>query len=189
MVFFLHGLGSNERDLLELKKVFSPDDLFISIQAPHSIGPDNYQWFKMKGPVPVPEEVEEDVTKVNELILEMQRKYRLSQKRVILLGFSQGAMISIGVGLKNPHAVGRVVALSGKILPSFQQQKKFSDFKSLKIFLAHGEDDVRVPFEEATKAQKFLTDLGVKLSFHAYKKLGHSIGEEELKDLKEWLKN
>lgn len=106
---------------------------------------------------------------------------------VYLGGFSQGAIMSYSIGLTQPQAINGVVALSGRLLSEIRPLVKKSDeLSTLKVFVAHGTQDQTLGISYAKDAQKYLQDLGVRLSYHEYP-AGHQINESILKDLRNWL--
>src|SRR5471030_2390322 len=49
LVIFLHGYGSNERDLFGIKDDLPAQYNYLSVQAPVALDEDSYQWFRTKG--------------------------------------------------------------------------------------------------------------------------------------------
>lgn len=190
LVIFLHGYGSNEEDLFELKQEFSPEYIYLSIQAPMTLAPGSYQWYGLQ-PSEQPQ-VEANVLKhaklLEDFIQAAVKKYHTSLNRVILIGFSQGAIMSYELALKHPKMVKGIAALSGKILPTLKTQvKPGMNLEGLSIFIGHGTIDDRIPMREANEALALLEKTSIKPTFHSYPKMGHSINQQELNDIKKWM--
>jgi phospholipase/carboxylesterase len=192
LVIFLHGSGSNEEDLFDIKDQLSGDYTYLSARAPMEVGSDSYQWFRKK-PVDGPYDgVTEDLTSsealIADFIVKATAKYHTQPNKVFLIGFSQGAIMSYEVALRQPGIVRGIAALSGKILPVLKSELKPDPaLKPLAVFIGHGTADSRVPFDGATDADKWLQELALQPEFHAYPGIGHTISDTEIVDLNAWL--
>lgn len=190
LIIFIHGYGSNEEDLFELKQEFSPDYHYVSVQAPGKLAPGSYEWYALQ---PEQKNNIEATVKKNAKLLEdtitgLTKKYKTQADKVILIGFSQGGMMSFEIGLRNPLLVRGIAPLSGKILPALKETiKPGQDLSHLAVFIGHGTIDDRVPLREATEAQALLEKTSIKPVLHTYPRMGHSINQQELTDLKKWL--
>ncbi|KGS16259.1 MULTISPECIES: alpha/beta hydrolase [Pseudomonas syringae group] len=192
LVIFIHGYGSNAADLFGLKEHLPADYNYLSVQAPVTLQPDSYKWFTQKRGAPDYDGVTEDLkssgTKLTAFITQATAKFHTQPDKVFLVGFSQGAMMSYEVALRQPKLVGGIAALSGRLLPVVQSEVKPSDdLKALKVFIGHGKQDRQVAYASGPQAEATLKSLGLTPQFHAYEGLGHSISEAEVVDLGNWL--
>jgi phospholipase/carboxylesterase len=193
IIIMLHGYGSDEKDLYELKTFF-PGFFIISVRAPHSAGASGYQWFPIgsvnSNNTGKNEQLEKSTQQLKTFITQVIKKYgKGASAEVYLAGFSQGAMMSYAVGLTNPGLVKGIAVLSGRLFPSLKQEIKISPaLKNLKIFISHGTKDDRIPFSEGKAAGDYLKSIGLKPEFHEYAGMGHSISNTVLNDLVSWLK-
>ncbi|MBC7539644.1 MAG: alpha/beta hydrolase [Bacteriovorax sp.] len=190
MIIFLHGLGSDEADLFELKNEFPQDYTFISVRAPLDFF-NGYQWYQ-KSDMASEAIQANDVRSSTKLILEFIpaaiKKYQTDSSKVILIGFSQGGIMNYEIGLNHPEAVRGIASLSGKILPSTKVKINVQlDLKKINIFIGHGTHDDVVPFAESVTASELLGKISTTMEFHSYDRLGHSINMTELADLKNWV--
>jgi phospholipase/carboxylesterase len=193
VVILLHGYGSDEKDLYGLRSAFPPNAIIISAQAPYALAGGGYQWYEMENingqRDGKKEELERSVGLVNKFITQVVEKYNANPKDVYLMGFSQGAIMSFAVGLAAPDKVKGIGVLSGMLYPSVRATIKSSPaLKKLKIFIAHGTTDERIPFKYAVSANSYLATMGLKPEFHQYEGMGHSISNSEMADLIKWLK-
>lgn len=190
LVIFLHGYGSNEEDLFELKQEFSPNYTYLSVQAPMTLAPGSYQWYGLQ-----PHEqssVEANVKKHAKLLEDFIKaatvKYHSEADKVFLIGFSQGGMMTYELALRHPKLVRGIASLSGKLLPSLKSEMRpAQDLAGLAVFIGHGTADDRVPLREATEANSILEKTSIRPAFHTYQKMGHSINQQELSDIKKWM--
>ncbi|UCG24044.1 MAG: hypothetical protein JSW55_18240, partial [Chloroflexota bacterium] len=118
LLLLLHGIGASEYDLFALVEYLDPRFLVISLQAPVLLRPDSYAWFEVQftgeGPVIRPEQAEASRQKVLSFIQEAPQAYGADPKCVYLMGFSQGAIMSLALTLTRPELLAGVVAMSGR---------------------------------------------------------------------------
>ncbi|MGY2261216.1 alpha/beta hydrolase [Pseudomonas sp. SDO55104_S430] len=191
LVIFLHGYGSNERDLFGIKDELPASYTYLSVRAPMVLEEGSYQWFRKKGEGAYNGETD-DLKTSGQLLLDFiakaAQKYHTDPDKVYLVGFSQGAIMSYEVALRQPEAVGGIAALSGRILPVLRSELKPDEKRqSLAIFIGHGTADKRLPFSDGTEANSLLQSVSLEPEFHAYQGVGHNISAEELQDLSAWL--
>lgn len=192
LVVFLHGYGGNEEDLFELRRQLYPEFSYVSARAPMPLGESRYQWFS-KTPVEGPYEgvsadIERSLAQLRTFITQLGEKYHVPPKRIYLVGFSQGAMMSYEVALRTPLAVGGIALLSGKLpAPLLTQFPDLGGLHGLPVFLGHGTADPVLTYQEAMQAREVLLSAGVTLAFHAYPGMGHGVSQPETLDLARWL--
>jgi phospholipase/carboxylesterase len=191
LVIFLHGYGSNEQDLFGMKEQLPAQYTYLSVRAPIVMEEGSYQWFRKKGEGAYNGETD-DLKSSGRLLLDFvaqaAQKYHTEPAKVVLVGFSQGAIMSYEVALRHPEAVGGIAALSGRILPVLKSELTPDEKRqSLAIFIGHGTADKRLPLTDGTEANSLLQSVSLEPEFHAYQGVGHNISAEELQDLSAWL--
>ena len=96
--------------------------------------------------------------------------------------------MSYELALQHPKNVRGIAALSGKILAPLKEKiKPGLDLSGLSVFIGHGTVDDRVYYREATEALALLEKTSIKPTLHSYQRMGHSINQQELADVKKWL--
>ncbi len=191
LVIFLHGYGSNEQDLFGIKDDLPATYTYLSVRAPMTMEQGSYQWFRKKGEGAYNGETDDLKTSSQVLldfIAQAAKKYHTQPEKVILVGFSQGAIMSYEVALRHPEAVGGIAALSGRVLPVLKSALKPDEKRqTLAIFIGHGKQDNRLPYKDGTDANILLQSLSLTPEFHGYEGLGHNISAAEIEDLNAWL--
>ena len=128
LVILLHGYGANGENLIELANEFQPiiqDAYFI---APNAIEPweggfpNCYQWFSLYAGVErnALDILAPKIKNANQILLkfieEQLARFNLSFENLILIGFSQGSMMSIYQGLIMPKKIAGIISFSGKVV-------------------------------------------------------------------------
>lgn len=179
VVVLLHGYGANGDDLIPLGDGWRrtlPDAVFVAPNAPHAI-PGMYgglQWFPLT--LRDPSEYWRGVTAAQPILdrfldAELAR-YRLAADRLVLVGFSQGTMMALHVGLRRAVAPAGIVAYSGLLAgPEHLAETKARP----PLLLVHGEVDDLIPVEALHVAREALAAAGVPLEWHVRPGLGHGI--------------
>ena len=198
VVIFLHGYGADGADLFSLSDPLSeqlPDCFFASPDAPRKCGasPFGYEWF------PIPEidgstipDMMQALASSEKLMIELidgyKKRFDLDSSDFVLLGFSQGCMISLNIGLRQLNDLGGIVGISGKIL--MPESLEESDKKSYPpVILIHGDADDVVPISSMYDAEKVLNKINVNFSTHISKNIGHGIAPDGLAKALEFIKN
>jgi len=192
LLVLLHGLGSHEEDLFSLEGAFDPDWLVISVRAPITLRPGSYAWFPTRftdrGPVADTEQAEASRRKLVEFLDWATQEYNVDPKRVVLAGFSQGAIISASVALTEPEKVKAAVLMSGRILPEVLPLVASSDRRNKTSFLIiHGTDDEVLPVTHGRSSRETLRSLGIEPDYHEFP-MAHTISDESLSLAVGWIR-
>lgn len=190
LLVLLHGLGSDERDLLSLGVELSDSATICAIRAPHGYEMGGYSWF----PVGWSEEgIQVDqgqALKSLDLLLDMLNELptalKIEPSKVILGGFSQGAMMTIGAILRDPARFAGALILSGAPLPAFFPEVAPIGLAELPVLAQHGAMDPVLPIDLGRGAAAALAQLGAKPDFREYP-MQHELSYASLRDAKAWV--
>src|SRR5204862_2963360 len=106
---------------------------------------------------------------------------------VYLVGFSQGGMMALAVGLTFPGIAAAVVAMSGRLLPETVEQITDKDtLFGLPVMVVHGTRDNVLPISHARETKTRLAELPVDLTYREYD-MAHEVSAESLGDITRWL--
>jgi phospholipase/carboxylesterase len=194
LVILLHGLGADGNDLISLAPYWAPllpETEFLSPHAPFpcDMAPMGYQWFSFqeRSPEAVLAGVRAAAPFLDGFIDEALEARGLDESRLALVGFSQGTMMSLHVGLRRAKPVAGIVGYSGRLLGEDVLAEELRS--KPKVLLMHGTADEIVPFESLALAEKGLKAMGVPVMTVRRPGLGHSIDETELAKGGEFLKD
>jgi phospholipase/carboxylesterase len=193
LILLLHSVGSHEHDLFDLAQYLDPYSMVVSARAPNVLGPNSYAWYPVEftatGPIVDAVAAEDSRLILLHFIDEVIAAYQVDPKRIYLMGFSQGAIMSLAVALTQPEKVAGVVTMSGRLLPEIQPKIAEAErLRGLPILMTHGVQDPIIPIGDARAASAYLSRLPLKLTYREYD-MGHQITVESLKDIVAWLKN
>ena len=103
--------------------------------------------------------------------------------RIVLMGFSQGAAMTLMTGLRHPQRLAGLVALSGYLpLATNTASERHAEQMNLPIFLAHGDADEVVLPARGMAAKVALEQLGYQPQWHGYS-MGHEVCMDEIHDI------
>ena len=183
----LHGYGSNKEDLFGLQPYFKGINL-VCFQAPIDMGTGGYAWYPIDWNNGAKIINSEEVASAQSLVLDAVNEWTSSNQisgRLVLGGFSQGAILSIAVYAGGFRADGYVF-LSGYALPEWQHL--LSSFKSqIPVFQSHGTEDPVIPFDWAQATSKLFAT-NPNYNFYEYT-MGHNLNMPCIEKLQEFLKN
>lgn len=192
MLLLLHGLRSNEDDLISLANILDKRLLVVSARAPFDEGGNRYKWYDYQrvgaGKAKIDKvQAEQSRKLVIELIDQLVAAYGVDPKQVFVGGFSQGAMMSYSVGLSSPEKVKGIIAFSGKIPDEIQTViADKSQLSDLSVFISHGKQDPVLSFKDALSDKQFLENLGIKTSFYEYNSK-HTLSRQNIADFATWM--
>jgi phospholipase/carboxylesterase len=187
-ILALHGRGSNEQDLIDLAPHLPEGLLWISPRAPLVLGPDSYEWFRVRViGRPDPVQVQAALETIENFIDEILSTYPVDPQRLFLLGFSQGSLLSLCYTLSRPSHVAGVMAQSGYIPNGVDLQINETEVKGKPFILTHGIQDTLIPVAWARASRDRLQEFGVELDYHEFQ-MGHSVSMESLSVIANWLK-
>ncbi|HSG06387.1 MAG TPA: hypothetical protein VLB09_08310, partial [Nitrospiria bacterium] len=121
-------------------------------------------------------------------LLEEVEKDGIPADRIILGGFSQGAVASLDAGLRYPRRIGGIIGMSGFLAwPDLLKDEMSPAAAGLPILLTHGKNDEVLPVDGAREAQAALRTLGFDVCLREYL-MAHEVVPEVLDEIKKFLK-
>jgi phospholipase/carboxylesterase len=185
LVIFLHGYGADGEDLIGLGREWQsllPDTEFVSPHAPevHPQNPAGRQWWDLS--------VRSDAERwaglgragpqLDAFITAELERTGLKPGKVALVGFSQGTMMALHVGLRRPEPLGGIIGYSG-VLAGAEHLK--GEIKSRPpVFLAHGTMDQVIPVDALVSSVEALAENDVPRSWHVAHGMAHGIDRTAL---------
>jgi phospholipase/carboxylesterase len=120
-------------------------------------------------------------------LIEREVQRGIDYRHIALAGFSQGCAMALYIGLRLPHQLAGIIALSGYLpLALSLNLEKHSANQSTPIFMAHGTFDPVVALDRAQASHSLLEKLGYQIDWNEYP-MEHSVNHEELNDISRFL--
>ena len=182
LVVLLHGYGADANDLVPLAQSWRlslPQTAFAVPDAPaQAVGnPFGRQWFPiaMGDPTKIRDGVHEVEAELD-LFLDQELEARgLDNRNLAIMGFSQGAVLALHVGLRRQGPIAAILAFSGLLAVPPPVRLAFPP-----VLLGHGANDSLIPASAMQNANDGLTAAGVDVEALLRPGLGHGIDEAEL---------
>jgi len=183
LVVLLHGYGSNGADLIGLAPYLAkalPRVQFVAPNAPEPVAmaPGGYQWFPIArlDPRLLEQGASRAAGGLDRFLDRELERYGLDESRLALVGFSQGTMMALHVGLRRAKAPAAIVGFSGALVAP--DKLKAEAKCTPPILLVHGDRDDMVPISAMFDAADALCEAGLSAQWHVSPGLPHSIGPD-----------
>lgn len=185
LVILLHGLGADGNDLIGLARYWGrlvPDAEFVSPNAPFpcDLGGFGYQWFSVqdRSRESTLAGVRAAAPVLDGYIDDELTKRGLEAGDAALVGFSQGTMMSLYVGLRREQPLAGILGFSGRLIAP---ELLADEIRSRPpVLLVHGTDDPVVPFESLAAAEVGLKAAGVAAETLSCPGTEHNIDQQGL---------
>lgn len=185
LVLLLHGLGADGSDLIGLAPYWAPllpDAEFVAPDAPFpcDMAPFGRQWFSLqdRSPAAILAGVREAAPILDAFIDDALAARRLDERNLALVGFSQGTMMSLYVGLRRATAPAGILGFSGALIGAETLAQELRSRPP--VLLVHGDADEVVPPQALPVAVSVLEAAGVPVESLSCPGLGHGIDEAGL---------
>jgi phospholipase/carboxylesterase len=180
LVIFLHGYGADGDDLIGLGKSWAdamPDTAFVAPHAPEICGqnPDGRQWWDLSTRSEADRwaGVQRAAPGLDAFIRAEADALGIAAGKVALVGFSQGTMMALHVGLRRPEPLGGIVGYSGVIAGAEHLAEGIRSRPP--VFLAHGSADQVIPVDALVATVETLAENGVPRTWHLAHGMAHGI--------------
>jgi len=176
-MILLHGRGATAEDIMTIaSEVLRPGWAYLAPQAAGNT------WYP--NPFTAPLESNEPylgaaLDTVSRLVGRVEA--RVPAQRIVLLGFSQGACLTLEWAARNARRFGAVVGLSGGLIgPDATPRDYPGTFDHTPVFLGCSDVDPHIPMSRVVETGKVLEGMGAKVTVQLYPGMGHLVGPEEL---------
>lgn len=185
MVIMLHGRGADMHDLADLAPMLAEPGrcrfIFANAPRPFEAYPGmTFGWTWFDGWPPERQSVAASRKLLLTFIGEVTERHKTS--KLIVSGFSQGAMMSLDVGLRTDAAA--VIAMSGGLYET--DLPDLSAKKGVPVLIAHGVYDDVVPVSYARRARHVLEEAGLDVEYHEYP-MQHQVAQEEIAVVRDFI--
>ena len=186
LIVFVHGYGADGNDLFSLSEYFAhvaPDAAFISPNAPYRCAgaPSGYQWYDvwMQDPAERLVAIRSTAAIFDNFLTQQLERRGLTEANLVLVGFSQGTMMSLFAAPRREKAIAGIVGYSGRME---SPDKLVNEIRAKPpVVMVHGDSDELLAVSDMETAAAALKDCGVEIETHVRPGLGHGIDEDGIR--------
>ena len=174
----VHGRGASAEDILGLARELTPAD--VAYLAPQAAGGTWYP-YSFLAPTEHNEPSLSSALRLIARLLDGLREQGLDSERVALMGFSQGACLSLEFAARHARRYAAVAALSGGLIgPPGTPREYGGAFADTPFFLGCSDVDPHIPLERVRESSAVLARMGAKVDERIYRGMGHTVNRDEL---------
>lgn len=177
-MIMVHGRGATAASILGLARMLGEDG--FAFVAPQAAG---NTWYPYSFLMPLEENEPYLTSALRRLgeVLEGVVAEGITRDRVVLLGFSQGACLSLEFAARNPARFGGIVGFSGGLIgPEGTPRDYAGSLDATPVFLGSSDPDPHVPVARVRETDRVLGRMGGSVTTRIYPGMGHTVSEDEL---------
>jgi len=185
-IILLHGRGASADDILGLAEELQYDDL--AYLAPQAAG---HAWYRYSFLAPISQN-EPGISSgfaVLSRIIESLRDQGVHPQRIGLLGFSQGACLTLEFAARHADRYAGVFALSGGLIgPPGTPRNYRGTLAGTPVFLGCSDTDPHIPLERVHESGEVFRRMNARVDERIYPQLGHTVTQDEIHTIQEILR-
>ncbi|RUP27579.1 MAG: phospholipase [Curvibacter sp.] len=192
LLVLMHGVGSNEQDLMGLAPWVPARYHLLSLRAPHRMGPQAWAWFQFGVAADGSRVIDAGQEQHSRALVEQAVERAASQlgvpaSRVVVGGFSQGGIMGLSLLLTRPQSLRAALALHSRLLPEvLPEQAPAEAMQGRSLWVSHGTEDAVLPAPHSERILAHAATLPLQVHSAAFPG-GHTLGRQELDELSRWL--
>ena len=184
-MILVHGRGATAEDILSLgRELGRPDLAFLAPQA------EGHSWYPYSFMAPM-EKNEPGLSNGLALLAHLVERLGaegIPPERTVLLGFSQGACLTLEYAARNAQRFGGVAGLSGGLIGPPETPRDYpGSFDGTPVFLGCSDRDPHIPLARVKETTEVLTRMGASVTERIYPAMGHTVNDDELERVRELL--
>ena len=181
----VHGRGATAENILNLADELGRDDL--AYLAPQAAG---YSWDPYGFMAPMPQNepgLSSGLARIGEIVAQLEAA-GIPPERIFLLGFSQGACLSLEFSARNARRYGAILGLSGGLIgPPGTPRDYPGSLAGTPVFLGCSDRDPHIPRERVDESAAVLKAMGAEVTERIYPAMGHTVNEDEVSFVRQLL--
>ena len=182
----LHGRGADAADILGLATELDVDG--VAYAAPEAAG---HTWYPYSFLAPIADN-EPGISSGLSVIASLVQRFEgagLGAQRLLLMGFSQGACLTLEYAARHARRYGGIAGLSGGLIgPPGTTRDYPGSFDATPVFLGCSDTDPHIPRERVEETAEVLGRMGAEVTMRLYPSFGHAVNEDELEAVRAMLR-
>lgn len=180
-LILLHGRGASAYDILALADEFVSDSFYVA--APQATNNTWYPYSFMSNESKNEPWLSSSIEIVLKLIQETSKIIPLTN--IYIMGFSQGACLSLETTARHPNSYGGVAAFSGGLIGEELNTEKYKgSFNGTPIFIGNSDVDPHIPLLRTKESAALLKKMGAQVTLKIYPNMPHTINEDEIETVR-----
>jgi phospholipase/carboxylesterase len=174
----LHGRGATAQDIVSLHHELPVDNCYVV--APQAT---NLTWYPYSFLAPVAQNepwLSSALHLLRDIIHDIANA-GIPSERTYILGFSQGACLTLEFATRNATKWGGVIAFTGGLIGESTNRSNYSgDFQKTRVFIGNSDNDPHVPLVRTRESAAIMKEMGADVTFKTYPSMPHTINSDEL---------
>ncbi|WP_020604622.1 alpha/beta hydrolase [Spirosoma spitsbergense] len=185
VLLMLHGRGGSAQDTLSLAQYLDVAD--FALLAPQAPGHSWYPHSFLAPPAQNEPALSSALSMLADLVSELESQ-GISRTKLYLLGFSQGACLTLEFAARHATRYGGIVAFTGGLIGDKVDSGKYAgDFAGTPVFIGTGDTDFHVPVERVRASTALLKSMGASVMEKVYPNRGHTISQDEIEQVNNFI--
>jgi predicted esterase len=182
---FVHGRGADARDILGLAAEVDPGDIVF-------VAPDaaDHTWYPHSFLAPI-EQNEPGISsglRVLDALVERLDGAGIPREKILLLGFSQGACLTLEYAARHARRFGGIAGLSGGVIgPPGTRRDYAGSFEGTPVFLGCSDIDPHIPKARVEATAEIFQRMDANVTMRLYPRMGHTVNMDELSVVRDLL--
>jgi predicted esterase len=173
-----HGRGATAESILSLAPALGVDD--FAVLAPQASGNTWYPYSFLSPIVANEPGISSGIRVLADLVAHVESQ-GISAERIALLGFSQGACLTLEFGARNARRYGALIGLSGGLIGPDDTPRNYpGSLDGTPVFLGCSDVDSHIPEARVRESAEVLSRLGGSVDLRLYPGMGHSVNDDEV---------
>lgn len=178
VAIMIHGRGASAENILQLAREFHASD--IAYLAPQAAGSTWYP-YSFLSPIEQNEPGISSGLRVIERLIDDVTRQGSQPERIVLMGFSQGACLSLEFAARHPRQYAAIVGFSGGVIgPPGTPRDYAGTFDRTPVFLGCSDVDPHIPLERVHETAAVFRRMGASVDERIYPGMGHTVANDEL---------
>ena len=178
VLIMLHGRGANAKDIISLTH-------YLKLRNTHIIAPQatNNTWYPYSflSPRQQNEPWLSSALLILDEILNDVISTGIKSRQVFILGFSQGACLTLEFATQNSQPFGGVIAFTGGLIGDVLEEENYKgDFQKTKVFIGNSDKDPHVPVARSEESKRIMEKLGAEVTLKIYPGMAHTVNDDEI---------
>jgi phospholipase/carboxylesterase len=187
LVVTLHGRGASADDLAPLAPELDATHyryVFPNGRLPVDLGGwMGFAWYEIGNQAT---DVPASRAAVEALLADLWARSGLGPARTVLVGFSQGAVLTLDVGLRSAERFAGLVAMSGYLFEDASLPAALERARDQRVLIVHGVEDAVLPIDRGRAARQTLAAAGLQPEYHEFP-MGHEVSAASLAAVRTFL--